>query len=137
MTWAGTPSCPSGLVTRIESELGRQVPLEELFRGGTVEHLARVVGAAAESEWSDLPIPARPAEGPLPLSLDQEGLWFLDRLSPGDPRYNVGAALRLDGELDQAALERSLSEVARRHESLRTAFLSEDGEPVQQVQAGL
>ena len=120
------------LVTRIESELGRQVPLEELFRGGTVEHLARVVGAAAE--WSGAPISARPAEGPLPLSLDQEGLWFLDRLTPGDGRYNMGVALRVDGVLDRAALERSLYEVVCRHEPLRTAFPSEDGEPVQRVQ---
>ena len=69
--------------------------------------------------------------------LDQEGLWFLDRLTPGDARYNMGVALRLEGALDPALLERCLSEVVRRHESLRTAFVSEDGEPVQRVQAGL
>ncbi|HYH79588.1 MAG TPA: condensation domain-containing protein, partial [Longimicrobium sp.] len=83
---------------------------------------------------SELP-PIEPAarDGRLPLSFAQERLWFIDRLEPGSAVYNLSAALRLGGALDGAALERSLSEIVRRHEALRTVFAEADGSPVQVI----
>ena len=72
-------------------------------------------------------------DGLLPLSFAQQRLWFLDQLEPGSTFYNVPVAVRLRGELDVAALERTLSEIVRRHEVLRTRFVSVGGEPRQQV----
>jgi NRPS condensation-like uncharacterized protein len=40
---------------------------------------------------------------------------------------------QFSGPLNLAALERSMSELIRRHESLRTTFQSIDGEPVQVI----
>jgi len=65
------------------------------------------------------------------LSFAQERLWFLDQLEPNSHLYNVPLGLRLDGELDAGALQRSLGEVVRRHEALRTCFKSVAGIPVQ------
>ena len=72
-------------------------------------------------------------DAPLPLSFAQQRLWFLDQLEPASSFYNVPAALRLRGRLDAAALERSLGEIVRRHESLRTSFPVVDGRPVQAI----
>ncbi len=79
-------------------------------------------------------IPPR-APGPLelPLSFSQQRLWFLDQWEPGNPAYNVFAAFRLEGILDPSALSRSIEEIVRRHESLRTTFTSEAGKPRQVV----
>ena len=71
----------------------------------------------------------------LPLSFAQERLWFLDQLEPEGAAYNMAGAVRLDGALDVAALERSFGEIVRRHEVLRTAFAAIDGEPAQVVVA--
>jgi amino acid adenylation domain-containing protein len=71
--------------------------------------------------------------GGAPLSFAQQRLWFLEQLSPGSAVYNIPEALRLHGTLDIAALERSLQEIVRRHEALRTNFLAVDGQPVQVV----
>ena len=68
-----------------------------------------------------------------PVSAQQEGLWFLEQLQPGDTAYNVSAARRYRGELDPAALERALAAVVRRHEALRTALAVAGGRPVQRV----
>jgi alpha-ketoglutarate-dependent taurine dioxygenase len=75
----------------------------------------------------------RPSSGVFPLSSSQKRLWVLDRLSPGDCTYNVASALRLTGRLDVGALTRSLNEVVRRHDSLRTTFGSVDGRGIQVV----
>ncbi len=69
----------------------------------------------------------------LPLSFAQERLWFLDQLEPGSPAYNMPGGLRLAGPLDARALAAALSEIVRRHETLRTSFPAVAGQPVQRV----
>jgi amino acid adenylation domain-containing protein/non-ribosomal peptide synthase protein (TIGR01720 family) len=79
-------------------------------------------------------IPRRAAgPGPWPLTYGQRRLWFIDRLNPGSPAYNIPFAGRLAGPLDAALLARSLREVARRHAVVRSRFVERDGEPVQVV----
>jgi amino acid adenylation domain-containing protein len=76
-------------------------------------------------------ISRRAEGGPAPLSFAQQRLWFFDQFEPGNPAYNLVNTVLLQGKLDTVALERSFSEVTRRHESLRTTFDVRDGEPVQ------
>src|SRR5512142_2728805 len=73
------------------------------------------------------------ADEPLPLSFTQEQLWFLDRLEPGTPAYNVPFALRLAGALDVTALGQALDAIVDRHDPLRTVFIERDGELRQRV----
>src|SRR5215211_2106528 len=68
-----------------------------------------------------------------PLFLGQERLWFIDQLMPGNTAYNMFGAVRLRGEFNVAALEKSFNEIIRRHEILRTSFPSIDGAPVQVI----
>jgi amino acid adenylation domain-containing protein len=77
--------------------------------------------------------PRPPGLAPLPLSFSQERLWFLDQLDSGSPDYNMAAAVILRGTLEVAALARSLGEVVRRHESLRTTFAAVVGRPEQRI----
>jgi amino acid adenylation domain-containing protein len=73
------------------------------------------------------------AADPPPLSFAQQRLWFLDRLVPGDPAYNIALAVRLTGPLDRAALHRALAGVVARHEALRTTFGVVGSAPVQVI----
>lgn len=68
-----------------------------------------------------------------PLSYGQQRLWFLNRLNPDSPVYNIPAAFRLEGRLDIASLERALNAIIERHEILRTSFETVDGQPLQIV----
>ncbi len=70
-----------------------------------------------------------------PLTLGQERLWFLDRLDPGNPAYNIGMASRLTGPLDIERLRRAYDTVVARHAPLRTRYREVDGAPVQQAMA--
>jgi amino acid adenylation domain-containing protein/non-ribosomal peptide synthase protein (TIGR01720 family) len=66
-----------------------------------------------------------------PMSFAQQRLWFLDQMEPGTAAYNLFTGYRLAGPLDLTALERSLSEILRRHEVLRTNFAMIEGRLVQ------
>ncbi|AFZ17945.1 non-ribosomal peptide synthetase [Allocoleopsis franciscana] len=72
-------------------------------------------------------------EGTLPLSFAQQRLWFLDQLVPNNAFYNTPAAVRLSGSLNLAALEETFNEIVRRHEALRTTFVTVEGQPVQAI----
>ena len=92
----------------------------------------RLKGGGAASGGPQ-PIPRRPGGGIIPLSFAQQRLWFLDQFEPGSAVYNVPRILNLEGPLDVAAMEKALTEIVRRHESLRTTFSGAAGDPVQIV----
>jgi amino acid adenylation domain-containing protein len=72
-------------------------------------------------------------EGTLPLSSAQERQWFLHQLDPENPVHNRALAFRIQGSLSREALQKSLEEILRRHETLRSSFPAENGRPVQVI----
>ncbi len=132
------------LATRVVARLGRvfgvELPLAALFGAPTPAGLAAAVEAAASHGPALPPIePVLRAGADLPLSFSQERLWFLDRLEPASPAYNLALALRLSGAPAAGAplaarLRGALAAVVRRHEALRTRFAEVDGVPVQRVE---
>jgi non-ribosomal peptide synthetase component F len=85
---------------------------------------------------TDAPLISRVDERRLaPLSFAQQRLWFLDQLEPGNPAYNLPVAVRLSGALEVGALARTFNEIRRRHEVLRTAFITRGDSAVQEVAA--
>jgi len=109
------------------------------LRSELVKHKSEVLAFFQESidaagpELS--PIESIDRNGDLPLSFAQQRLWFLDQLTPGNTQYNIVRAFHLIGELNLAALERSATEITRRHEVLRTTFDKVDGKPVLRISA--
>jgi amino acid adenylation domain-containing protein len=89
---------------------------------------------ARENTLSDA-IPRRVGTEPSVLSFAQQRLWFLDQLVPGNPFYNIPAALPLRLALDEEALRAALAEIVRRHEPLRTTFMSTADGPRQSLRA--
>src|SRR5512145_2682415 len=71
----------------------------------------------------------------VPVSFAQQRLWFLDQLEGASATYSMPTALQLEGRLDIAILERSLNEIVRRHEILRTTCPSEHVVPIQYISA--
>jgi amino acid adenylation domain-containing protein len=123
------------LVSRVRELLGAEVPLRHVFEAPTVAAFAPIVEAAARAgQGLDAPAVLPVARGgQLPLSFAQQRLWFVDQLEGGQSAYNIPVAMRLRGRLDVDALERTLSEIGRRHEVLRTSFPVIDGRPVQAI----
>jgi amino acid adenylation domain-containing protein len=122
------------VVSKVRAVFGVEVSLRTLFEAPTVARLAERVETIRRQQLGLLPpVVAVERTGTLAPSFAQERLWFLDRLQPGSPVYNLPVALRLGGALDAAALERALGELVRRHEVLRTVFAEHDDLPVQVI----
>jgi amino acid adenylation domain-containing protein/non-ribosomal peptide synthase protein (TIGR01720 family) len=86
-----------------------------------------------EGHMSLLPIQRISREEALPLSFAQQRLWFLDQLESGSASYNLPAVVSLKGQLNIGALEAAINEIVRRHEILRTTFLTVDGRAAQRI----
>ncbi|MET0623231.1 MAG: amino acid adenylation domain-containing protein [Pyrinomonadaceae bacterium] len=127
------------VVSRMRQDFKVEIQLRSIFETPTVAGLAACVEGALREQTGTAPPPFEraPRDGRLPLSFSQLRLWLLDRLEPGSTVYNNPYALRLKGALDAAALRRSLDEIVRRHEVLRTSFATVDGEPVQVIEPAL
>lgn len=87
--------------------------------------------AAAPSLQAILPV-AREGET-FPLSFAQQRLWFIEQMEPGNAAYLIATAIRLEGPIQVALLEQSFTHLLRRHESLRTTFHLQQGQPVQVI----
>ncbi|MCP4662995.1 MAG: amino acid adenylation domain-containing protein, partial [bacterium] len=125
------------LVSRVRDTFEVELPLRVVFESPSVAGMAEALQAASAQDPAP-PLVRIPREGglprdPVPLSFAQQRLWFLDRLVPENPFYNMPVALRLQGPLDVAALRRAFDEMVRRHEPLRTTFRSVAGEARQVI----
>jgi amino acid adenylation domain-containing protein len=123
------------VISRVRQAFQIEIPLRALFECPTVERMAERVEAVLRT-GQNLPAPPIVAVGReqnLPLSFSQQRMWFLNQLEPDVAVYNIPAAVRLTGNLNIEALERSFSEVVRRHEALRTTFAAHDGIPHQVI----
>jgi non-ribosomal peptide synthetase component F len=123
------------VMARVRDLFGVELPVSRLFAVPTVEALAREVaaGGLVAALPPVVPVPRQPGEGML-LSYSQERLWFLDRLDPDSPAYNIPGSVRLLGDLDVPAFQKTLAVLVARHETLRTRFaVGPDGGPVQLI----
>ncbi|HYO12153.1 MAG TPA: amino acid adenylation domain-containing protein, partial [Thermoanaerobaculia bacterium] len=111
------------VASRVHTVFGVELPVRAVFEAPTVLELAGWIETSAADERSRGPaiVPVSRDEPP-PMSFAQERLWFLDRLEPGSPLYNIPVAVALTGRLDVPVLAAALSTVVERHETLRTTF---------------
>ena len=127
------------LATQVNSRLRDafrvELPLRNIFEFPTIAGLAEKVELARSSK-DGLAAPSIqpvPRDQDIPLSFAQERLWFLDQLTPGSSSYNIAEAYRISGPLEPSALTASLNEIVRRHEVLRSIFVTVDDRPVQVI----
>ncbi len=135
-------------VARLRAALGaagENLPLRWLFDHPTpaalAPHMEALLQQRAVGQSNEAPVipplaaVVRPPGAPLqvPVSYAQERLWVVEQLIPDTAAYHLPAALRLRGALDIDALREALGALVARHESLRTAFVALDGQPMQLV----
>ncbi|MFJ6632533.1 amino acid adenylation domain-containing protein [Streptomyces sp. NPDC091376] len=120
------------VIARVRTALGTDCGIRDVFEARTAESLAERL---AERDSADRPRLSNVAVRPerLPLSYAQQRLWFLHQMEGPSATYNIPFVARFDEALDSAALDAALGDVVIRHETLRTVFDEEAGEPYQRI----
>ena len=121
------------VVSLVSEALGREVALRVLFEHAELELLARhLEGDDGAPELVPMAVVAR--DGRLPLSYAQQRLWFLDQYEKGQANYNIPLAVKLSGSgVSVEAIGAVFKELVNRHETLRTVFGMQEGEPRQVI----
>ncbi|MEU8896756.1 amino acid adenylation domain-containing protein [Nocardia sp. NPDC048505] len=123
--------------TRVAARLGAafdtRLPVRLIFEAATVAALA----ARIEVTGGDgrPPLVAGPRPDPIPLSLAQQRMWFLNQFDPAAAAYNLPVAVRLSGDLDVDALRAAAADIVVRHETLRTVYPQSADGPTQVILA--
>jgi acyl-CoA synthetase (AMP-forming)/AMP-acid ligase II/acyl carrier protein len=124
------------MISRLRERFGVELALKDIFEAPTISALAvRIQESKKISESSNVSEPPKhharaEKSGPLPVAIVQERMLRIERELPGIPQFNLPFAYRLKGPLNVKALGRSLAEVVRRHDSLRTGFAWRGDQPV-------
>lgn len=119
------------LVSRIRKEMNREISLREVFESPTIEGLARAIEGYTPLNFEE--IPTAGAREHYPLSSAQKRLFILSQLEGGELSYNMPGILMVEGALNRERLEQAFRRLIHRHGSLRTRFVTVNGEPVQQI----
>ncbi|MBZ5490381.1 MAG: non-ribosomal peptide synthase/polyketide synthase [Acidobacteriia bacterium] len=126
------------MLARVRETFHREIELRAIFEFPVLQDLATHVDSLT-GEWqadTALPLVRVQRLGPLPLSSQQERLWFLDLFNSSGAAYNLPAAVRLKGNLNREALEWSFQEILRRHEILRARFVQTGAKPQLEIDEG-
>ncbi len=125
------------LASRIEKEWNIKLQIKDIFTFSTIRKLAagvdKIVQEGGATEGYQ-PITPAPAADSYPLSHSQRSMWIMHQLMNGESlAYNLPVALQLTGPLDTERFTQAFRQLVARHESLRTCFVEENGEPRQRI----
>lgn len=115
------------VVARLRRTCEVELSIQNMFEMPTVKALAACIDGLGDATAGAPALAPQPAGTSPVLSYAQQRLWFLGQLEGPSNTYNMPIALRVRGPLDTGALARSLAEIIRRHEVLRTCYVTRDG----------
>ena len=126
----GDSVCASQVLMRISAQTGITLSLGDIFAKPTLAGISKLVDSQSNQVEEPVAIEMEriDREKYLPLSRGQKRLWFLSKLEPESPAFNLALGIRIEGRLNLEILRKAINSVIKRHESLRTTFIEEDGE---------
>ncbi|MGJ6967050.1 amino acid adenylation domain-containing protein [Streptosporangium sp. G11] len=120
----------------IRARWSAEITVGDLMAHPTVAALAALVDRRGPGADGALPRMERGGDDDrVPLTAQQQQVWFLDRLAPGNIAYHAQTTMRVAGDLDLDALRRAVGVITARQPIFRTTFHDDDGVPFQRVHA--
>ncbi|EAZ88188.1 non-ribosomal peptide synthetase, partial [Crocosphaera chwakensis] len=123
------------LVSLVKETLNIEISMSLLFEYPTISQLSKYLNILQKNN-NILQLPSitpRQKQDNIPLSFSQQRLWFLHQLNPNNSAYTLSSAFQIKGKLNISALEKSFSEIIKRHEILRTNLVDIGGKSFQYI----
>lgn len=121
------------LASQIEQKLGLSVNMRHFFEYANIKSLARAI-----DQQTNLTLPiiqtSSQASAPIPASLNQQRLWFLQQLNPSSTAYHMPLALRIHQKLAPSQIEQAINTLIQRHDALHSALIDQQGEAILHAQ---
>ncbi|MEO6230259.1 MAG: amino acid adenylation domain-containing protein [Ferruginibacter sp.] len=116
------------MISTIRKESKVEVALKNIFSHPTIAAFAKFIETQGEAHLP--PIERMHKQDKMPLSFNQEGLWFIDQLA-GSLSYHLPNIFSLKGNVNITALSGALQQIINRHEILRTVIRDTEGQGYQ------
>ncbi len=120
------------VITTIRSEMGVELSIREIFNFPTIRQLSEILASKSSEESGPIPLDNSERPENIPLSYNQQSLWFIHQLS-GSIQYHIPLILKVRGKLDLISLEEAFKTILNRHEALRTIIRDKDGTDYQNL----
>jgi amino acid adenylation domain-containing protein len=119
------------VTTKVAKAFSIDIPIRAIFEWGYLEDYARQIDGQHQVEIARiLPVADRTSG---PLSFAQERLWLIDRIEGDSTQYHMPFVCIVEGQLDQASLQRAIDFVLERHPILRTVYREGEQGPEQHI----
>ncbi|MBL7792292.1 MAG: amino acid adenylation domain-containing protein [Saprospiraceae bacterium] len=123
------------LAYMLQAAFSVDLRLSDIFSHPSIQQQAVLIGQKGQRLIQG--IVAVPEQEDYALSSIQSSIWIMEQLEADSIAYNMNAAILLEGVLQTEALQKAVDGLIRRHEILRTVFISQNGIPRQRIQASL
>jgi amino acid adenylation domain-containing protein len=123
------------IINQIRDTLAVELPIKSLFENPTIAKLAKLISVEQQNGLFHKNFAIQPVlrDKLLPLTWQQQSLWFLSQLEPDNSVYNEPFTIYFPSKIEVDLLERAINELIKRHESLRSRFITVDGQPMQMI----
>ncbi|MFT7032010.1 MAG: iturin family lipopeptide synthetase A [Cyclobacteriaceae bacterium] len=119
------------LVARVNKLFDKKIELNDVFNNQTVYELEKAISVGENKKYEDIkPVVKKQYYD---ISHAQKRLWILDKFGKNQTAYLMPKSYLVKGEVDKSVFDKAINELVKRHESLRTHFITKDGEPKQVI----
>lgn len=127
----GTSLAAIRVVSRIYQTLNVELSIKDFFSNQTIRELALFLSTLSNTHYQ--PIPPSPIKEAYPLSPSQKRFVILDELEGRSHYHTIPGAWEVKGPLDLDAFMQTIGKIGETHESFRTTFHFNDGDPIQKI----
>lgn len=120
------------IINKIERVMGVRLTLRSFFENPTVEGICEIIGKQSNKNYT--PIKKAEIREYYPMSSAQERIFVINDMDANGITYNLQAEIIFDNCIDIEKLRKAFSELASRHEAIRTSFHLIAGQPVQKIE---
>ncbi|WP_194972389.1 non-ribosomal peptide synthetase [Aquiflexum lacus] len=113
------------VIATIRSETGIELSIQEIFNFPTIRQLAEILSSKSSKENDLMLIGNSERPETIPLSYNQQSLWFIHQLS-GSIQYHIPLIFPIRGKIAISSLEDAFKIILNRHEALRTVIREKD-----------